>query len=211
MTAHPEFFDNADFAWTQVLEERFPAIRAELDALTDSNFGEWPRGHMFDNKWNLFPFLTPGREFEDNQKVCPETTAALKQIPGLTMGVFSWLRAGSAIKPHVGFTDVVLRSHLAVKVPQSGEDFGFRVGESTRQWEEGKVMVFDDMHNHEAWNRTEEDRVVLMIDFLRPWKWRTSSLGYLRHRVALPDFYKHSYDRVYWEASKEVEDEDPRA
>ncbi len=209
--SNPEFFDNSDFPWTKMLEEGFPDIRAELDALTDKDFGEWPRDHMFENHWNLFPFVAPGREFPKNQAVCPKTTALLKRIPGLTMGVFSWLRPQSEIKAHVGFTDVVLRSHLALKVPREGQDFAFRCGTTTRKWEEGKVMVFDDMHNHEAWNHTDEERVVLMIDFLRPWKWRTSSLGYFRHRIALPKFYKHSYDRVYWESAKEVETADPRA
>jgi len=35
-------------------------------------------------------------------------------------------------------------------------------------WEEGKALVFDDSYEHEVWNRTDEDRVVLLWDVWHP-------------------------------------------
>ena len=207
---NPEFFDNSDFPWTSILEENWLDIRSELDALSEQEFGEWPRDHMYDNRWNLYLFRTPRQRFDDHCARCPKTAALLEEIPGLTMATFSWLRPQSAIKAHVGFSTIVLRSHLALKVPKSG-DVAFRVGNTTRKWEEGKVMVFDDMHNHEAYNRSDEERVVLMLDFLRPWKYRTSALGHVRQRLFPPASYAGSYDRVIDEAKKDVEVVDPRS
>ncbi|KAA3604961.1 MAG: aspartyl/asparaginyl beta-hydroxylase domain-containing protein [Planctomycetota bacterium] len=206
---NPEFFDNRDFPWTRMLEENWQDIRQELDNLPKDAFGQWPRDHMFDNQWNLFLFRTPGRRFDKNCELCPKTAALVDKIPGLTMATYSWLRPQSAIKAHVGFTTIVLRSHLALKVPEGG-DIGFRVGKTSKRWEEGKVMVFDDMHNHEAWNWSDEERVVLMLDFLRPWKFRTSALGHIRQRIFPPKDYKQSYDYAISEAEKFVETEDPR-
>jgi aspartyl/asparaginyl beta-hydroxylase (cupin superfamily) len=44
----------------------------------------------------------------------------------------------------------------------------FRVGNETREWEEGKAWVFDDTLDHEAWNDSHETRVIVMIDIWNP-------------------------------------------
>jgi beta-hydroxylase len=35
-------------------------------------------------------------------------------------------------------------------------------------WCEGRSLVFDDVFEHEAWNDSDEIRVVLFVDFERP-------------------------------------------
>jgi aspartyl/asparaginyl beta-hydroxylase (cupin superfamily) len=55
--------------------------------------------------------------------------------------------------------------HLPLIVPPG---CGFRVGNEVRQWEEGKLLIFDDTIEHEAWNDSNEDRVVLIFDIWRP-------------------------------------------
>ncbi len=37
-------------------------------------------------------------------------------------------------------------------------------------WEQGKVVVFDDTFEHEVWNNTDQERIVLLFDFDRPMK-----------------------------------------
>ena len=41
------------------------------------------------------------------------------------------------------------------------------VGGVRRGWEEGKVLVFDDMKEHMAQNMGKQDRVVLLFDMPR--------------------------------------------
>ena len=43
-----------------------------------------------------------------------------------------------------------------------------RVGNETRPWREGELVIFDDTMEHEAWNRSQELRVVLLFDIWRP-------------------------------------------
>ena len=43
-----------------------------------------------------------------------------------------------------------------------------RVGAEARSWREGECIIFDDTVEHEAWNRANHARVVLLFDFLRP-------------------------------------------
>ena len=43
-----------------------------------------------------------------------------------------------------------------------------RVGNETRPWREGELVVFDDSIEHEAWNLSKKLRVVLLFDIWRP-------------------------------------------
>ncbi len=52
-----------------------------------------------------------------------------------------------------------------------------RVGSEIRHWEEGRVMIFDDVFEHEAWNRTDGTRAVLLIDVMRPMRFPANVLN----------------------------------
>jgi len=65
----------------------------------------------------------------------------------------------------VGVSNVRLVTHLPLIVPP---DCGFRVANDTRQWVPGKAWVFDDTIQHEAWNDSEQLRVVLIFDVWHP-------------------------------------------
>lgn len=42
------------------------------------------------------------------------------------------------------------------------------MGDEIRPWREGECLVFDDTAEHEAWNRSDRMRTVLLLDVLRP-------------------------------------------
>jgi beta-hydroxylase len=43
-----------------------------------------------------------------------------------------------------------------------------RVGDQLCQWEQGRCLVFDDTNNHEVWNNSDQERIVLLVDVDRP-------------------------------------------
>ena len=88
----------------------------------------------------------------------------MRTITGLIY--LSRMRAGTHIAAHRGPTNLRLRCHLGIDVPRG--DCGIRVGDETRQWEAGRCLVFDDFFEHEAWNHTEHDRIVLIVDLWHP-------------------------------------------
>ena len=55
--------------------------------------------------------------------------------------------------------------NLGIDVP---DGCGLRVGGIERRWEEGRCVVFDDSFTHEAWNRSDQPRVVLVVDLWHP-------------------------------------------
>jgi beta-hydroxylase len=53
------------------------------------------------------------------------------------------------------------------------------VGGEVRHWQAGKSLIFDDTFPHQAWNDTEEIRVVLFLDVIRPMQFPISLLNQL--------------------------------
>jgi aspartate beta-hydroxylase len=78
---------------------------------------------------------------------------------------FSILKPGTHIPPHYGLSNFKLAVHLALMIPDS---CGIRVGGETRYWQEGRCLVFDDSFEHEAWNRSNTLRAVLIVEAWNP-------------------------------------------
>jgi len=78
----------------------------------------------------------------------------------------SSLAPGRHILPHHGPINGILVGHLAVRIPAG--DCKIRVGSTSRGWEHGKCFVFDDTFEHEAWNRTNEVRYVVLFNLWHP-------------------------------------------
>ena len=182
--AHIQFFDCSRFSWVAALEQKTSLIRAELQSALarGSGFEPYikpqpdrpnfnPRGLLNNADWSAYYLIRSGVIETESAALFPETMAALStiplcQIPGRTPSVlFSLLRPGAHIQPHHGFTNFRLICHLPLLVP---DGCGLRVGNEVRQWQEGKLLVFDDSIEHEAWNRSDEIRVILLFDIWRP-------------------------------------------
>jgi beta-hydroxylase len=166
------FLDEKQYPFTALLEENYPVIRQELEQVALDRFQAWPDRYLYGQPkqrrygagWEVFGLYEFAKKNEANCRLCPVTTRVVEAIPGLTTAGFSRLEPGTHIKPHVGYTTSVLRCHLGLVVP---EGCALRVGPEVRPWREGKTMVFDDTTEHEAWNRSDDVRIVLLLDFLK--------------------------------------------
>jgi beta-hydroxylase len=172
---HP-FFPKELFPWVPDLERDWKIIREELDVVLQRtaelpNFQEISVDQeelTTDNNWKTYFFYGYGFKAEGNCERCPRTTEIIESIPGLKTAFFSVLAPGKHIPDHEGPYKGVLRVHLGLKVPEPKEQCRIRVDKEIRHWEEGKCMVFDDRYNHEVWNDTDGERVVLFLDVERP-------------------------------------------
>lgn len=61
----------------------------------------------------------------------------------------------------------MLRCHVSLSIP-AGDLCGLNVCREIRLHQEGGVIVFDDSKLHKAFNRSDEERYVLILDILRP-------------------------------------------
>ncbi len=179
-----QFYDREPFPWLEGLETAAPAIRAELLALLNDGAAFTPYlatqsdrpfddGHgMRDNPdWSALYLWRDGAPVEEVVARCPATMAAMETLPlcGIARRtpsiLFSRLAAGAKIPPHNGFINTRLIGHLPLITPGQ---CGFRVGNETREWRDGEAWLFDDTIEHEAWNDSPEDRIILIFDVWRP-------------------------------------------
>ncbi len=171
-----KFFEPDQFSWVPELEANWQKIRRELDLILQHrdalpNFQDVAKDEYRitkDDRWKTYFLYGFGLKAEKNCARCPETTRLIETIPGMTTAFFSILLPHKQIPEHKGIYKGIIRYHLALKVPEPETACGIRVGGETRHWEEGKSLIFDDLHPHEAWNNSGEVRVVLFLDFLRP-------------------------------------------
>lgn len=164
----PAFHEPSAFPFVRDLEAAFPAILAELLALPADAFVEAPdslttAADGYDERgWHYYALCGPG-DLAGHRARCPATAAACAAVPGLVNAGFSRFRPGTHLYPHHGELRGVLRCHLALVVPAG--DAALRFGDEVRRWQTGRCLVFDDTFEHEAWNHTSGDRVVLIVTF----------------------------------------------
>jgi aspartate beta-hydroxylase len=160
--------DPAGFSIVDYLESHFREIRAELLAVTDFHPESERIGRTGD--WDVAFLYERGRRNDDTCAACPVTTRGIETHPTVRtlagLIYVSRMRAHTHIDAHRGPTNLRVRCHLGLEVPDG--DCSLRVGDEVRRWTEGRCLVFDDYFEHEAWNHTDEDRVVLIVDLWHP-------------------------------------------
>jgi aspartyl/asparaginyl beta-hydroxylase (cupin superfamily) len=181
-----EYFDPGQFDWVPAIEAATATIREELLALLAEgadDFRPFPQNAdgmpmgvskaLLDKKdWGVLVFCEQGWLEPEHIERCPRTWdtilrhAPLPRVAGWGPSIiFSLLKAGAHIGAHTGMYNTRLICHLPLIVPPGCR---FRVGNEVREWEEGKLLIFDDTIEHEAWNDGPEDRVMLIFDIWRP-------------------------------------------
>lgn len=159
------FYETSQFLFTTQLELNWLLIQQELIQLQPECFAPWMETALYNQGWDVFGLYAFGQRLDTNCCLCPETTKLVEAIPGMTTAGFSSLAPGTQIAPHVGYSNTVLRCHLGLVTPQG---CGIRVGTQTKQWTEGKCLIFDDTVEHEAWNNSNRYRIILLVDFKKP-------------------------------------------
>lgn len=170
------YFHSDLFPWAKTLEENHAVIKGELEHVLEGleqipsfqQISEDQKSITQDDKWKTFFLFGFGYKAEQNCARCPETTKLIEDIPGMKTAFFSILTPGKHIPEHRGLYKGFIRYHLGVKIPDPHTQCGIKVDGETRHWREGKSLIFDDTYQHEAWNDSDEIRVVLFMDILRP-------------------------------------------
>lgn len=207
------FYDPNVFEWAKHLENAWQDIRTELDAALSlrlqnhlSNAPQWfaayPHYVISETEgvaWKTLDFSFFGIKNLHNCRQCPHTAKLLEQIPELVSASFSMMEPQTHILPHKGFTQMVLRCHLGLFVPHP-EQCALRVGNQTRSWKEGKLMVFNDSFEHEAWNKSDKQRAVLMFDIAHPQcNYNADQIcRYKMERITQDPFMQQVADQATW-------------
>ncbi|HWE47068.1 MAG TPA: aspartyl/asparaginyl beta-hydroxylase domain-containing protein [Caulobacteraceae bacterium] len=172
----------ARLAWATAVEAATTEIRDEFLAAVKNGVAFSPYVHGAINAeewkklsgnldWSSLHLYREGRKTPIAQHF-PKTLQALEaaDIPRVDDGnaiemFFSRLKPGAHIPPHFGCANNRITVHLPLIVPG---DCAIRVGNDMHHWREGELFAFDDSFEHEAWNRSDQDRVVLIFESHHP-------------------------------------------
>ncbi|MCZ6489538.1 MAG: aspartyl/asparaginyl beta-hydroxylase domain-containing protein [Acidobacteria bacterium] len=179
------FFDRGHFPWLEQLEAETEAIREELSVLLAKGLPGFAPYVDFEpgtpenqfkelnhsDRWSSLWLWRDGKRQESAMTRCPHTAGVLEQLPLADQpgfaptALFSALAPHTRIPPHTGSTNARLVVHLPLILPGPA---GFRVGNECREWRIGEAWAFDDTIEHEAWNDSDETRVILIFDIWNP-------------------------------------------
>jgi ornithine lipid ester-linked acyl 2-hydroxylase len=159
-----EFYETLDCEFINKLEGHFGEIKTEFfDFVSTQDYLDWPQKELYNSGWNVFGLRGFKKDIQLAHLKCPVSASLIKEFDELIISAgFSIMKPGTIIYPHTGYTNDVLRCHLGIKIPFG--DCALKVGQTTQQWEEGKAFVFDDTILHQAWNRTDETRIIMLLD-----------------------------------------------
>lgn len=180
-----EFWDRSEFPWLGSVEDATSDIATEyanIAANRQSNlvpYIHYPDGLPIDQwrelnhnpDWSAYHLIEGGVVNEEARTLCPKTLAAMTDVPQPVLQgrspvlMFSILKPHTHIPPHTGASNARLLCHLPLIVPPQCK---YRVGGSHRQWRVGEAFIFDDTIEHEAYNDSDEIRVVLIFDVWNP-------------------------------------------
>lgn len=177
-----QFWDESQFDWAKKLADSYDDIKEEfvratsdMDGLVKKGNNIWA-GALTDDAagygegWKTLVLINRGMWDPVNARLFPRTAKAVHEsgVPAAEV-FFASMQPGSDIKLHSDFTNFVLTSHLALVIPENGNSkCRLTIGDETRQWLEGGIMVFDTSVMHSAINESEEVRYILMFRIWHP-------------------------------------------
>ncbi|EIE7938703.1 aspartyl/asparaginyl beta-hydroxylase domain-containing protein [Salmonella enterica] len=161
------------FPESQRLEENFPAIHQEISELikkrdlTRYKDIDPVRAAEVSENWKLYYAWFMWEENELAKVDCPTLLNLIKQMPNVINATVAVLEPRVTLAAHEGPYAGILRYHIGIKVPEERLPY-IRVLDQYHIWQVGESIVLDDCYEHEVYNESDDIRVILMIDFMRP-------------------------------------------
>lgn len=181
LTVRP-FWDTTQFDWCnkiaskyKIIKQEFDAVTSDMDQLRQIGNNIWTGALTEDASsygvgWKTLVLMDRGVWDPTNVNLFPMTSKIIHEskIPCCEV-FFASMEPNSNIQLHSDFTNFVLTFHLGLTIPYSGENkCRLAVGNETRQWTNGNVMLFDTSLMHDAINESDMTRYILMLRVWHP-------------------------------------------
>jgi len=178
----------------------------QLSNLRDISKGDFDTVDEGKGQWKVFVMKWHKGTISESAKLCPKTCALLDQVPSLRSAMFSILAPGAYIAPHSGPSKSILRYHMGLDTPTNKEQCFIRVHGEKYHWQNGEAVLLDDTYEHSVVNNTNETRVILFGDILRPMGQPLHALNYLlcTKFIQFADFIKEVNDIAEVPVQKKV-------
>lgn len=199
------FWDVTKFDWAKSLQSLYPEIKEEFtnvmspdnqESLKQRGNNIWAgalteEAGSYGTGWKTLVLLDKGIWDSTNCNLFPNTARAVQAsgIPA-TEVFFASMQPNSDIKLHSDFANFVLTCHLAIDIPDNGQNkCRLTIGDTTKEWTNGDVLLFDTSLMHDAINEADQTRYILMFRIWHPdlTTVETQALQYIWDCLAMPD------------------------
>ena len=169
------FYDTMDlYPDLKIIDDNIQIIEKELseyDLNEKEEWIEWPEKHLYEKSkgWLTVPIFGFGH-WSKQSVYFPNLVKILNKIKGVKLVTFSKLQSGVKLNAHHGWafhSNYVIRNHYGILVPPNNK-CAIVVDNDKRYHQEHKWLSFDDSKEHFAYNFSDSDRIVLIIDIERP-------------------------------------------
>ena len=170
---------SGQYEWLKKVEENAHVIQKEFASAMKDPGSMMVRGNRvwakaardeavaYGPNWRTLVLQDRGIWEESNIKIFPRTHKLMVDIEAPTLEVFFARQdAKTGIASHTDNSNFIQTTHLGVDVPE-GECW-IKVGEHTRNWMNGKIIICDTSFMHETSNDSEKDRYVLIMRHWHP-------------------------------------------
>tara|TARA_Y100000389_G_C17446236_1_gene511786 strand:+ start:627 stop:1295 length:669 start_codon:yes stop_codon:yes gene_type:complete len=99
--------------------------------------------------------------------LCPNSYKLINSMKNIKIAMFSVLKPHAKILPHRGPYKGCIRLHMGLITPNSDDCF-INLDGKNYSWRDGEVILLDDSYIHYVENNTDEYRVILFCDIIRP-------------------------------------------
>jgi aspartate beta-hydroxylase len=170
-----------DFPGAAAFVDAWPTIRDEAIAVS-RQLHTIPRFHELmpeqssisandGRDWRMYILKAYGVEEPRHMAECPTLATLVRQAPEVISASFSFIGPRKHIPPHRGPFRGILRFYLMLVMPRLADGTPaatLRVDDVDYRLNDGEFLLWDDTFEHEAWNDSDEVRIVLSLDVRRP-------------------------------------------
>ncbi len=165
------YYDPELFPELSLLKDNWIGIRDEILDFEKRNghlkgMSSLSHAETYGGEWTLIYLMSFSRIIHENKKLFPFTSSVIDKIPNIVFAAISILPPHTELAPHYGDTNGIVRTHLGLVIPAPHPQIAIKVGEEERGWKDGELLCFINVQKHSVWNRTDERRYILMVDFV---------------------------------------------
>lgn len=198
-----QFYDIEEYEWCgklagkyKQLKREFTKVTSDMAKLEQDGNNVWASAltddaSSYGTGWRTLVLMDRGIWDPTNANLFSKTAKAVRDSGApVTEVFFASMQPHSDIQPHSDFTNFVVTSHLGLDIPESGNNkCRLTIGDETRQWIDGELMMFDTSIQHAAINESDQTRYILMLRVWHPdlTVVERSALQFIYDCLALPD------------------------
>jgi aspartyl/asparaginyl beta-hydroxylase (cupin superfamily) len=179
-----------EVSWLKHMEDNYQVILAELEAFRTQSKSKVDKDDLYPGltegfgkePWEMLHLMLYGGIIDEVARQFPKTMAIVEQnVPKHCSVMFSILPgARKDIPLHSDDKNGTLRMHLGLQIPTEGSNY-ISIGGEQLSWQDGKAFVLDATCPHSVKKTSEGERIIMMVDFIRPTSRLLEWLGYTQY------------------------------